>query len=266
MRKYIVGLFLSITLSVSAQSFDDVYSRYYVYEVDDYSYSANLRRFYQPVTVIGYYNYRYVYPLTYTTFDPFWNVNVYIGRRPFRRWNRNNFWYGYPTYTVTTYSGWYTPMYNMNWYNYGYYNAWNWNYNNYNWNYNCNTYYNPTPTNNNVHYGPRQSGVSTGGRIKNVGGGNNTVTNSNNNSGNNRTRSNNTFQFNNNLNNNNSSINNNRQRTNTTNSNNSAIQNNNTERGNRVKDTPSRVDKPSNATQRGNSNSSNLNNNTRKRD
>lgn len=235
MIRVLVLFFLLGISSISYGQFDDVY-----YSVDDeLCYSSNLRRFYQPISVVGFYNYRYVYPFTYTTFDPFWNVNFYFNRYPVRTWFVNNFWYGWnvPTYTITTYYGW-----NNYWYH-----------NNYNWHYNYNTTYVVPQTNNhNTHYGPRQGGVSVGGNRGKSYTTNNTVTTNTNISTNRLNKL------------DNNSITNSRVRNNTN------IQfNSNQNNSSRIKETNTNVNRGSlsSPTQRGNSNSSNINNsNSRTRD
>ncbi len=146
-------IFMIMLSSVAFGQFDDVY---YDNNIDqELQYSSNLRRFYQPISVVSFYNYRYVNPFTYNTFDPFYNVNFYISNRPFRGWRSNNL-YGqwYPSYTITTYSGWYTNNYSWD-FNRFIYGSWYFLYNIPV----CQQYNIPQNTNP-TYYGPRNSGVA----------------------------------------------------------------------------------------------------------
>ena len=156
MRRLLFILMMMVS-SIALGQFDDVY---YDNDIEqELQYSSNLRRFYQPISVVGFYNYRYVNPLTYNTFDPFYNVNFYISNRPFRSCRSNNLYYGqwYPSYTITTYNGWYYTN-NYSWdFNRYFYGTWYFLYN-----INVCEQYNVSQNTNYTYYGPRNSGVSYG--------------------------------------------------------------------------------------------------------
>lgn len=117
----------------------------YVNDVDNFYYTNNIRRFYQPYFGLNYFSNYYVYR------TPFWPTNYYLN---YYRYNRG--W----QYIYNPYSGWdnwcYSGWNNPYWSNW-YYTSWNYNWYSTGWNYNWIV---PNTTTN-THYGSRGGNSST---------------------------------------------------------------------------------------------------------
>ena len=130
------------------------------YEADDYydfSYSARIRRFHQPLWSMGYYGGLYTDYYWYS-YNPYHcGMSIYYGYHYYDSF--------YSPFYSWGYSGYYSPYYSYyNHHGYGHTNHYG-----YNNNYNNDTYsYNNSYDNNSIHYGPRGSLSSRGNSNRSV--------------------------------------------------------------------------------------------------